>query len=199
MSKVTYRNTEIKLCVPGKRSEYIGFKLTIKFSTNVSTGNTLLAVKFRDMSIRRISSFAPSHFQSYSRLPPLPELHDRQTRIALSGILRSFISNQEIHPVMAVSTYTIKQFGVMSVGKFCAVFGLVWGFFMGLMLAVGVGGIASVMGTPAVGIGAGIFAFVIVIVAGGVLGFIGGAIVAVVYNIVLGATGGIEMDLEVKA
>ena len=100
---------------------------------------------------------------------------------------------------MAVSTYTIKQFGVMSVGKFCAVFGLVWGFFMGLMLAVGVGGIASVMGTPAVGIGAGIFAFVIVIVAGGVLGFIGGAIVAVVYNIVLGATGGIEMDLEVKA
>ena len=34
---------------------------------------------------------------------------------------------------------------------------------------------------------------------GGVLGFIGGAIVAIIYNIVLGATGGVEMDLDVKA
>jgi hypothetical protein len=31
------------------------------------------------------------------------------------------------------------------------------------------------------------------------MGFIGGAIIAIVYNIVLGATGGVEMDLEVKA
>ena len=99
---------------------------------------------------------------------------------------------------MAVSTYTIKQFGVISVGKFFAVFGLVWGFFMGIILAIGVGGMGSVMHAPAVGIGAGIFALVIAIVAGGILGFIGGAIVAVVYNIVLGASGGIEMDLEVK-
>lgn len=100
---------------------------------------------------------------------------------------------------MVVSTYTIKQFGVISVGKFFAVFGLVWGFFVGMFLALGVGGMGSIMSSPVVGIGAGIVACAIAILAGGVLGFISGAIVAVVYNIVLGATGGVEMDLEVKA
>ncbi|OPY38345.1 MAG: hypothetical protein A4E35_00768 [Methanoregula sp. PtaU1.Bin051] len=100
---------------------------------------------------------------------------------------------------MTVSTYTIRQFGIVSVGKFFAVFGLVGGFFAGILLAVGVGAMTSVMGAPGVGIGAGIMTFVIVIIAGGVLGFISGAIVAVIYNIVLGASGGIEIDLEVKA
>jgi len=37
------------------------------------------------------------------------------------------------------------------------------------------------------------------IILGGIFGFISGAIVAYVYNIVLGAIGGIEMDLEQKA
>jgi hypothetical protein len=37
------------------------------------------------------------------------------------------------------------------------------------------------------------------IIIGGVGGFIWGAVAAVIYNIILGAIGGIEMDLEVKA
>lgn len=99
---------------------------------------------------------------------------------------------------MAVSTYMIKQFGVMSVGKFFAVFGLVWGVIMGLFVAIGVGGTSALMGSAEVGLGAGIVAFFMMIIVGGVAGFIGGAVVALVYNLVLGATGGIEMDLELK-
>jgi hypothetical protein len=99
---------------------------------------------------------------------------------------------------MGVATYTIKQFGVASVGKFFAVFGLVWGFIAGIVLALGLGGMGSVLGTPVLGIGAGLIGLVIMVIVGGVAGFIGGAIVAIIYNIVLGATGGIEMDLEVK-
>jgi hypothetical protein len=99
---------------------------------------------------------------------------------------------------MAVTTYTIKQLGIVSVGKFCAVFGLVWGFFMGIILAVGLGGMGSVFGAHVLGFGAGLVGLVVMVIVGGVVGFIGGAIVAVIYNIVLGAMGGIEMDLEAK-
>jgi hypothetical protein len=99
---------------------------------------------------------------------------------------------------MAVTTYAIKQFGVVSVGKFFAVFGLVWGLLMGIFLAAGLGGMGSALGFHALGIGAGLFGLVIMVIIGGVAGFIGGAIVAIVYNIVLGATGGVEMDLEAK-
>jgi len=100
---------------------------------------------------------------------------------------------------MVVTMYTIKQFGVVSVGKFFLVFGLVWGFFMGIVLALGLGGMGTVMGGPVLGIGAGLVGLVAMVIFGGVLGFIGGAIVAIIYNLVLGATGGIEMDLEAKA
>jgi hypothetical protein len=99
---------------------------------------------------------------------------------------------------MAVTTYTIKQFGVVSVGKFCAIFGLVWGFFMGIFLVIGLGSMGSVMGTQALGIGAGLAGLVFMVIVGGVVGFIGGVIVAILYNLVLGAMGGIEMDLEAK-
>src|SRR5512137_885041 len=99
---------------------------------------------------------------------------------------------------MATTTYTIKQFGIVSVGKFFAVFGLVWGFFVGMFLAAGLGGMGSVLGSHALGIGAGLAGLVIMVIAGGVGGFIAGAIVAIIYNIILGAMGGVELDLEVK-
>lgn len=99
---------------------------------------------------------------------------------------------------MATTAYMIKHFGVISVAKFFAVFGLVWGFLMGIPLAAGLGGMASVMDTQALGVGAGLVGLVLMVIIGGVGGFIGGAIVAIVYNLVLGATGGVEMDLEVK-
>ncbi|ACL17754.1 conserved hypothetical protein [Methanosphaerula palustris E1-9c] len=99
---------------------------------------------------------------------------------------------------MATTAYMIRHFGVISVGKFSAVFGLIWGFLMGIPLAAGLGGMGSVMNAQALGIGTGIVGLVLMIIIGGVGGFIGGAIMAIVYNLVLGATGGIEMDIEVK-
>jgi hypothetical protein len=99
---------------------------------------------------------------------------------------------------MSITTYTIKQFGIISVGKFFAVFGLVWGFFAGILLAAGLGGMGTVMDSQALGIGAGLFGLIFMVIIGGVVGFIGGAIVAVIYNIVLGAMGGVELDLEIK-
>ena len=39
---------------------------------------------------------------------------------------------------------------------------------------------------------------IVMIIIGGVGGFISGAIGAIIYNIILGAIGGIEMDLEAK-
>lgn len=97
------------------------------------------------------------------------------------------------------TTYIVRQLGVVSIGKFFAVFGLVWGFFMGLVMAAGVSGMGSVMGGLVLGFGVGLIGLVFITVLGGVLGFIGGAIVAIIYNFVLGATGGVEMDLDVKA
>jgi len=97
---------------------------------------------------------------------------------------------------MATATYTIKQFGIVSVGKFFAIFGLVWGFLMGFVVAVS--SMGSVMGTHALGFAGGLVAPCIMTIIGGVIGFIGGAVVAIIYNLVVEATGGVEMDLEVK-
>ena len=99
---------------------------------------------------------------------------------------------------MATTTFMIRQFGVMSVVKFFGVIGLIWRVIRGIFLAIGVGGMASVMGTHALGVGAGLVGLVIMVIFGGVVGVIGGAIVAIVYNIVLGTMGGIEIDLETK-
>ena len=99
---------------------------------------------------------------------------------------------------MSGTTYVIKQFGVISVGKFFAVFGLVWGFFAGILLAAGLGGMGTVLGSHTLGLGAGLFGLIFMVIIGGIIGFIGGAVVAVIYNIVLGAMGGVELDLEVR-
>jgi hypothetical protein len=99
---------------------------------------------------------------------------------------------------MAVTTYVIKQLGIISIGKFFAVFGLVWGFIMGFFVAAGVSSMGSVMGAHALGFAGGLMVLGLMTIVGGIFGFIGGVIVAGLYNIVLGATGGVEMDLEVK-
>src|SRR5512137_436272 len=99
---------------------------------------------------------------------------------------------------MTTTPYMIKSFGVVSVGKFCAVIGLVWGFFMGCMVALGIGSALWMSGSNALGIGAGVIGLIVMMILGGVFGFIWGAIMAVIYNIILGAIGGIEMDLEMK-
>lgn len=100
---------------------------------------------------------------------------------------------------MTTTAFMIKSFGVVSVAKFCAILGLIWGFLMGLMIAVGIGGIGSMMGSQGLGIGAGIVGLVVMIIIGGIGGFISGAIGAFIYNIILRLIGGIEIGLEMKA
>jgi hypothetical protein len=99
---------------------------------------------------------------------------------------------------MTAATYVIKQFDIVSVGKFFAVFGLVWGFFTGLFVAAGAGTMGYAMGLHGFSLLGGLVALVLMIIIGGVIGFIGGAVVAIIYNVVLGATGGLEMEMEVK-
>jgi hypothetical protein len=94
--------------------------------------------------------------------------------------------------------YVVKEFDVMSVGKFFAVLGLVWGFLMGLFLVIGAGAIGAAMRAAALGAGIGIAGFILMIIIGRVGGFIAGAFIAIVYNLVLGVIGGIVVDLEVK-
>ena len=101
--------------------------------------------------------------------------------------------------LMTTATYVIKQFGIVSVGKFFAIFGLVWGFFMGFILAAGLSGMSTGPGMHALGFAGGLVVLGLGILMGGILGFIGGAVIAFIYNLVLGATGGVEMDLEVKS
>lgn len=100
---------------------------------------------------------------------------------------------------MATMMYLIKSFGVLSVAKFSAIIGLIYGLVLGLLLLVGIGGMGSMLGFQSLGIGAGIVGLIALIIIGGIGGFIGGAIMAVIYNIILGAIGGIEMELETKA
>jgi hypothetical protein len=69
---------------------------------------------------------------------------------------------------------------------------------MGFFVAAGVSSMGAVMGTHALGCAGGLIVLGLMTIMGGVFGFIGGVIVAIVYNVVLGATGGVEMDLEVK-
>ena len=97
-----------------------------------------------------------------------------------------------------MTTYVVKEFDVMSVAKFFAVLGLVWGFLMGLLMVFGAGTMAAAMGAGALGAGIGIAGLVIMIIIGGIGGFIGGALITIIYNLVLGVMGGIVVDLEAK-
>jgi hypothetical protein len=97
-----------------------------------------------------------------------------------------------------MTSYIVKEFDVMSVGKFCAVLGIVWGFLAGLFVLFGAGAMAAAMGSAALGAGMGIAGFIVMIIMGGVGGFIGGAFIAIIYNLVLGVIGGIVVDLEAK-
>ena len=100
---------------------------------------------------------------------------------------------------MTATTYIIRQFDIVSVRKFFAVFGLVWGFIMGFFVAAGVSSMGSGMGMHALGFAGGLVMLGLMPIFGGFFGFIGGAVVAFIYNLVLGAAGGLEMDMEVKS
>jgi hypothetical protein len=93
---------------------------------------------------------------------------------------------------MTTTCYAIRRLGILSLGKFFAALGFAGGFLVAILFLI-----TAILATP--GIGFGIImrpVFIIIIATFG--GFVCGIIWAFVYNTLLGASGGIEMDLEVK-
>lgn len=92
-----------------------------------------------------------------------------------------------------------KKFDIVSVGKICALLGLIGGFIMGLIMAAisGIaGGIATaaVPGMGALGAGLGIAVIIIFPIFYAIGGFISGVIGAFLYNIIAGKFGGIIVE-----
>lgn len=96
----------------------------------------------------------------------------------------------------------LKRIGVMSLAKFqaviMAIFGFIVGLFMALLFAV-LGSITRPYGAysasdPFSGLG---FAVIIVFpIMYGIIGFIFGAITAFLYNVIAGIIGGIELEFD---
>lgn len=86
----------------------------------------------------------------------------------------------------------------MSISKFFAVIGLIWGFLAGIILLASYiegyisTGQSSLVITGLSGLG-------LMVVYGVIGGLIGGAIIAFVYNRFLGSAHGIKMDLETRS
>lgn len=92
----------------------------------------------------------------------------------------------------------VRKCDEMSVAKFFAVFGMIWGILMGVLLALNIGAGASVMGLGIDRSGvAMIGGFFTMIVVGAILFFVTGLVVAFVYNIVAKKTGGLKMTVEI--
>lgn len=96
---------------------------------------------------------------------------------------------------------TLKRIGVLSMAKLEAVILAVMGLLQGLVVAL-FGAIGAMFGAAAgdisgLGLGAfGIFAIILFPIFWGVGGFIFGAITAFIYNLIAGAVGGLEIELE---
>jgi hypothetical protein len=90
---------------------------------------------------------------------------------------------------------TIKKFDILSIAKFFAVIGFVWGFLSGvILLATYIQGY-STTGDVSVLL-QGLTSFGLMIVYGVMGGVIGGTLIAFMYNAVLGAKHGIRMELD---
>jgi hypothetical protein len=91
---------------------------------------------------------------------------------------------------------TLKHLGVWSVALFFAVLSALWG------LAAGILGVIATVPSSGLGIiaaiGAGIAGIILAMIVYAIGGFIGGAIAAFIYNIVFAASGGIDVDLDMR-
>jgi hypothetical protein len=105
-----------------------------------------------------------------------------------------------------MATTRIRRFGVLSVGKVMgllyAVIGLLAGAIFALMSLFGAAFTSALQesGAPAfIGVLFGFGAIVILPIFYGIIGFLGGVISSAIYNLMAGATGGIEMELTSPA
>ncbi len=105
-----------------------------------------------------------------------------------------------------MATTAIRRFGVLSVGKQLgltyALIGLLAGAIVALfsLFGAGLGAALSEDSSGAIpGALLGVGAIIFVPILYGIIGFIGGLIGAGIYNLVAGATGGIQVELSTPA
>jgi hypothetical protein len=84
----------------------------------------------------------------------------------------------------------LKAIEPVSLGKIFGVVMAVFGFFVGIAVAIG---LSSTLGVP--GVFGGVASIVVVPIVFGILGFIIGVIEAFVYNVVAKRFGGVMLDL----
>ncbi|MGD2250117.1 MAG: hypothetical protein PVF58_17070 [Candidatus Methanofastidiosia archaeon] len=96
----------------------------------------------------------------------------------------------------------IKKIGIVSLAKIQGALGAIIGFIVGLFFAA-IGsafwsspGMAEAGMPPGMGAFFGVAAIILLPIAYGIGGFIGGVITAFLYNVVAGVVGGIEIELE---
>jgi hypothetical protein len=96
-----------------------------------------------------------------------------------------------------IQDYTIKKFSVISIAKFFALIGFVWGLLSGIIILA-----SYIQGYMANGdaamIQSGLFGLGMMVLYGVIGGAIGGTVIAFAYNRVLGANHGIRMELDAK-
>jgi len=105
-----------------------------------------------------------------------------------------------------MATTRIRRFGVLSVGKMMgmvyALIGLLVGAIFGVISLFGAALTSAFQeagAPPFLGALFGFGAIIILPIFYGILGFLGGMLSAAIYNLVAGATGGIEMELTAPA
>ena len=101
----------------------------------------------------------------------------------------------------------LKKLDVMSVGKVCALFGVIFGLIIGIFMTIISASVSSLMSAmtplstgmpfdPMLFIGFGALSIVIFPIIYAIGGFISGIIYAFIYNIIAGRFGGIVVDLQ---
>lgn len=86
----------------------------------------------------------------------------------------------------------------MSVAEFGAVIGMIIGIIHGIPIAFNIASSSIITTGMVLGVGSGYMTFVINVIWGAFLGFLGGAVIAFIYNFALAQMGGIKVELEVR-
>jgi hypothetical protein len=90
----------------------------------------------------------------------------------------------------------LKSIGVLSSAKVGAIFGLLWGVVMAVVIMSYGSSIGLLSGFAVEGFAVGGLGAVLALAVGLVGGFVGGAIIAFLYNLIAKSIGGIELNLK---
>ena len=90
----------------------------------------------------------------------------------------------------------VKRIGLLSLAKITTLFGILHGIVMGLFWGFFIEMLGFAARRPGIAGLVGLGLFVVLIIAGAVIGFIAGIVWAFLYNIFAGWTGGVEIEVH---